>query len=357
MSEALLILELEAATPADGPVRRLEELGLAPRLVDAGWTRFLRVPWPASGRRSGDGPDELGAFRLPGVARVFRQDPPFVLAGRSWQAEDSVLEVRGHRLGGSGLQLIAGPCSVESLEQMREVAAVAREAGAGWLRGGAYKPRTSPYHFQGLGSAALGYLRRAADEQGLAVITELLDLRELAELQEHSDVIQVGSRNALNYPLLKELGRCGLPVLLKRGFGSTLEETVLAAEYVMSHGNPRVALCERGIRSFEPALRFTFDINALPWLKQRVHLPVVADPSHGTGDAALVPAVAKAALAAGADAIMLEVHPRPRLSLSDAAQALSLPAFQSLARELHTLAGVLGRQSVSAGLEGESCPR
>lgn len=342
MSAQLMILELPPRTePGTELLRRLTEAGLGFQLIEAGWTSFLRVPWPEGGRRAGDELPDAAAWQLPGVRRVWWQDEPFVLAGRAWQVADSCLEARGHRLGGGDLQLIAGPCSVESLEQMREVAAAAAGAGAGWLRGGAFKPRTSPYHFQGLGVAALDHLRRAADEHGLAVITELLDPRDLARVAEHSDVIQVGSRNAQNYPLLKELGRCGRPVLLKRGFGSTLEETVLAAEYVMSHGNPNVALCERGIRSFESATRFTFDINALPWLKQRVHLPLVADPSHGTGDAALVPAVARAAVAAGADGIMLEIHPRPAQSFSDAAQALTLDAFAVLARQLLALARLL----------------
>jgi 3-deoxy-7-phosphoheptulonate synthase len=339
-----LILELDpGAGLPDGLEERLAACGRPWQLVEAGWARFVRLDWPQAGRRDGDEAPQVEGWLVPGVRRAFRQDQPFVLAGRPWRAEDTRVEARGHRLGGGGWQLIAGPCSVESRAQMLEVADAAARAGAGWLRGGAFKPRTSPYHFQGLGLKALEHLRLAADEHGLAVITELLDPRELAAVAEHSDVIQVGSRNAQNFPLLKELGRCGRPVLLKRGFGSTLEETVLAAEYVMSHGNPAVALCERGIRTFESATRFTFDVNALPWLKARTHLPVVADPSHATGDAALVPAVARAALAAGADGIMLEVHPRPAQSISDAGQALSPRALFELARDLDRLARALGR--------------
>jgi 3-deoxy-7-phosphoheptulonate synthase len=348
---AWLILDLEPGEGLpEGLERRLEASGRPWRRVEAGWARFVRLEWPEAGRRDGDGEPRLDEWRLPGVRRVFRQDTPFVLAGRHWQERDTVVEARGHRLGGGGWQLIAGPCSVESLAQMREVADAAARAGAGWLRGGAFKPRTSPYHFQGLGLRALEHLRQAADEQGLAVITELLDPRELPAVAGHSDVIQVGSRNAQNFPLLKQLGRCGRPVLLKRGFGSTLEETVLAAEYVMSHGNPAVALCERGIRSFETATRFTFDVNALPWLKARTHLPVVADPSHATGEAALVPAVARAALAAGADGIMVEVHPHPTQSVSDAGQALSPRALEELAQGLSRLARALGRESVAEPL-------
>ena len=344
-TRTLLVLELDAPPRAGGPLlERLAARGLRGQVVEAGHSVFLRADWAdAAGRRQGERPPDLDDWRLPGVRRAFLQDEPFVLAGRAWQAQDTVVEARGHRLGGRELQVIAGPCSVESLEQMREVARAAAAAGAGWLRGGAYKPRSNPYHFQGLGEQALDYLRTAADESGLAVITEVLDARDLSRVAERSDVLQVGSRNAQNFPLLKALGRCGRPVLLKRGFGCTLEELVLAAEYVMSHGNPGVVLCERGIRTFESATRFTFDINALPWLKARVHLPVVADPSHGAGDAALVPAVAKAALAAGADGLMFEIHPHPAQSASDADQALSLEEFARLAVELKILAAALGR--------------
>lgn len=336
-----LVLDLAAPPAADHPLwEELAAAGLAGRLVAAGWASALRVP--LGGR---DDAQELRERlgRLPQVRRAFLTEQPFLLASRQWRAEDTVVEARGHRLGGGAWQLIAGPCSVENRAQMREVAQAAAAAGAGWLRGGAYKPRSSPYHFQGLGAPALDMLREAADESGLAVITEILDPRDLSRVAAASDVLQVGSRNAQNQALLKELGRCDKPVLLKRGFGCTVAETVLAAEYVMSHGNPRVALCERGIRGFDPAARFTFDVNALPWLKQRVHLPLVADPSHATGDAALVPAVAMAALAAGADGLMVEIHPDPPRSASDAGQALSLEDFQRLAASLRALARHLGR--------------
>jgi 3-deoxy-7-phosphoheptulonate synthase len=337
----ILVLDLETELPAAGLEALQQQLGaagLAGRLVEAGWCRLLRVPLPA-----GSPEPAPSAWRLAGVRRAFVQEDGSLLAARSWREADSVIAARGHRLGGGAWQLIAGPCSVEDRVQMREVAHAAAEAGAGWLRGGAFKPRSSPYHFQGLGAPALELLREAADERGLAVITELLDLRDLPLLAACSDVLQVGSRNSQNLPLLKELGRCGRPVLLKRGFGCTLEETVLAAEYVLCHGNPQVAICERGIRSFEPAMRFTFDLGAMPWLKQHVHLPVVADPSHATGDARLVPAVARGALAAGADGIMVEIHPRPDRSISDPDQALSLEAFGRLAAELRALAAALGR--------------
>jgi 3-deoxy-7-phosphoheptulonate synthase len=329
----VMVLELESPLPEDHALwKGLEDAGLWGQQVEARWATLVRVPLPLPL----DGPG-LEAWRGPGVRRVFQQRDSFVLAGRAWQSWNTVLEARGHRLGGGELQLIAGPCSVESRQQMLETAHAVAEAGAGWLRGGAYKPRTSPYQFQGLGDRGLDFLRQAADAAGLAVISEVLDVRDLPLMRERCDVIQVGSRNAQNLPLLKELGRCGLPVLLKRGFGCTVEETVLAAEYVMSHGNPHVALCERGIRSFETATRFTFDVNALPWLKGHCHLPIVADPSHATGQAALVPAVALAAVAAGADALMLEVHPSPSRSASDADQALSLEEFARVAKRARSL--------------------
>lgn len=329
----VMVLELDAPLPQGHALwKSLEDCGWWSQQVEASWATLVRVPLPQALSA-----DELRAWQLPGVRRVFQQRDSFVLAGRAWQAFDTVLEAKGHRLGGGELQLIAGPCSVESRQQMLETAMAVAEAGAGWLRGGAYKPRTSPYQFQGLGDKGLDFLREAADAAGLAVISEVLDVRDLPRMRERCDVIQVGSRNAQNLPLLKELGRCGLPVLLKRGFGCTVEETVLAAEYVMSHGNPKVALCERGIRSFETATRFTFDVNALPWLKGHCHLPVVADPSHATGQAALVPAVAMAAVAAGADALMLEVHPSPSRSASDAEQALTLEAFARVAGRARAL--------------------
>jgi len=334
---SILVLEFDMAPGPEHPLwHRLETMGWWGQLVEAGWATLVRIPLPSPVDK-----EEFGAWMLPGVRRAFVQRDSFVLAGRPWQCADTVLSARGHCLGGGELQLIAGPCSVESRQQMLETAQAVAEAGAGWLRGGAFKPRTSPYQFQGLGDKGLDYLRQAADAAGLAVISEVLDLRDLPRMVELCDVIQVGSRNAQNLPLLKELGRCGLPVLLKRGFGCTVEETVLAAEYVMSHGNAQVALCERGIRSFETATRFTFDINALPWLKRHCHLPLVADPSHATGQAALVPAVALAAVAAGADALMLEVHPSPARSASDAEQALSLEDFARVARQARALAAHL----------------
>jgi 3-deoxy-7-phosphoheptulonate synthase len=280
---------------------------------------------------------------LPGVKRVLLQDYPWILAGNVWRPEATTISYNKWALGGDELQIIAGPCSVEDRSQMLEIAAAVREVGAGWLRGGAFKPRSNPYHFQGLGLRGLEHLRLAADANGMAVVTEVMSLEDVDVVVEYSDVLQVGSRNAQHFPLLKRLGRSGKPVLLKRGFGCTVQETLLAAEYVMSHGNPHVAVCERGIRSFEDATRFTFDINAIPLMKRDSHLPLVADPSHGTGDSTLVESVARAALAAGADALMFEVHPTPEKSASDRDQALGIEEFAGIMKRLAPLAHACGK--------------
>lgn len=343
-----LVLELAADAPvAASLVEGLRAVsGAEPRRVEAGWARYLAAPLDAcGGRRDSDPPCDLSTWRAwPGVTRAWLQLEDAVLAGRAWAQGVEAAPMAGFRPGGEDLLLIAGPCSVESRAQMDEVAAAVAEGGAHWLRGGAWKPRSSPYEFQGLGRQGLELLRAAADAHGLGVITEVLGVEELPLVAEASDVLQVGSRNAQNFPLLKRLGACERPVFLKRGFGCTLRELVYAAEYVMAHGNPRVLLCERGIRSFEPATRFTFDINALPWLKQRVHLPVIADPSHGTGEAALVGPVARAAVAAGADGLMFEVAPDPKRAYSDGRQTLPLKDFAAVVDAVRAVAAAVGRR-------------
>ncbi|MBU8869580.1 MAG: 3-deoxy-7-phosphoheptulonate synthase [Gemmatimonadales bacterium] len=279
-----------------------------------------------------------------GVLRVWRQESEAVLSGRTWRPSDTIIQVGDAAIGGNGVAVIAGPCSVEDKSQMMEVAACLRETGASWLRGGAFKPRTSPYRFQGLGRKGLEYLKLASEEYGLPVVTEVMSIEEIEVVCEHSDVLQVGSRNAQNFPLLKALGSSGKPVLLKRGFGCFIDELLHAAEYLMSYGNPQVLVCERGIRSHEPSSRFTFDINAIPVLKSATHLPVVADTAHGTGNVDLVGPIAKAAIAAGADALMFEIHPHPALSYSDADQTLSLEQFAALMPEMAAVAGAVGRR-------------
>lgn len=343
-----LVLELRpGAEPESGLLQALRDAGRdEPRRVDAGWASYLAVPLAGcAGRRAGDEPCDLAAWRgRDGVARAWLQEDDAVLAGRGWAEGRPPFEAAGFVPGGEDLLLIAGPCSIESRGQMDEVAAAVAAGGARWLRGGAWKPRSSPYEFQGLGRRGLELLREAADAHGLRTITEVLGVDELPLVAATSDVLQVGSRNAQNFPLLRKLGDVDRPVFLKRGFGCTLRELVYAAEYVMAHGNPRVLLCERGIRSFEPATRFTFDVNALPWLKQRVHLPVIADPSHGTGDAALVGPVARAAVAAGADGLMFEVAPDPGRAASDGRQTLALADFARVVDGVRAVAAAVGRR-------------
>jgi len=257
----------------------------------------------------------------------------FRLASKEFR-ERTVVKVGNVTVGAGGAVVIAGPCSVESREQVMEVARAVKEAGAHMLRGGAFKPRTSPYSFQGLGEEGLKYLREAGDAFGLPVVTEVLDPRHVNLVAEYADVLQIGARNMQNFPLLREVGRSGKPVLLKRGFGSTIEELLSAAEYVLLEGNDQVMLCERGIRTFERATRFTLDIAAVPVLKELTHLPVIVDPSHAAGKRSLVPPLAKAALAAGADGLIIEVHPKPEEALSDGPQSLTPEDFAALMREL-----------------------
>ena len=261
---------------------------------------------------------------------------------RTAQDERSVLEIAGAKIGGGAFALIAGPCAVESREQLLETAIAVRDAGGTLLRGGAYKPRTSPYAFQGLGAEGLALLAEAKAETGLPVITEVMDPRELERVLEVADVLQIGSRNMQNYPLLIEAGRSGRPVLLKRGLSSTLDELLCSAEYVLKEGNDSVMLCERGIRTFETAYRFTLDLAAVPVLKERTHLPVIVDPSHAAGRRELVTPLSLAAAAAGADGVLVEVHPRPEEAVCDGPQALRTEEFASYAEHVRA-AAALGR--------------
>jgi len=280
---------------------------------------------------------------LPMVEKVLPILKPYKLASRDFQPENSVVAVNGVRVGGRSLAVIAGPCSVESREMLLAVAKEVKAAGAHLLRGGAFKPRTSPYAFQGLGEEALRYLAEAKRETGMPVVTELMDPREAMLVLKYADVIQVGARNMQNFRLLKELGMQKTPVLLKRGMSSTIRELLMSAEYIMSEGNYNVILCERGIRTFEDATRNTLDLSAIPVLKQLTHLPVLVDPSHGTGKWDLVAPMALAAVAAGADGVMVEVHPRPEEALSDGPQALLPYRFQRMMDDLKRVAEAVGR--------------
>jgi 3-deoxy-7-phosphoheptulonate synthase len=280
---------------------------------------------------------------LPGVREVIRISEPYKLAGRTFKAEDTVVDVAGVKVGAAEVIAMAGPCSVESREQVGEVARSVSAAGARVLRGGAFKPRTSPYSFQGHGEEALKWMRAAADQTGMAVVSEVMDPRQIEMMLRYVDCLQIGARNMQNFDLLKEVGKVRRPVLLKRGLSATIEEWLLSAEYILCGGNSQVVLCERGIRTFENYTRNTLDISAIPVVKKRSHLPIVVDPSHGTGRREKVIPMARAAVAAGADGLIIEVHNNPEKALSDGPQSLYPEQFDRLMSELRIIAPVLGR--------------
>jgi 3-deoxy-7-phosphoheptulonate synthase len=281
--------------------------------------------------------------RLPGVRDLVKITAPYKLVSRTFQPENTVVRVGATEIGGTRLAMIAGPCSVEGEEQTNQVAEALARVGGGILRGGAFKPRTSPYTFQGLGEEGLGILRRAADQHGLSVVTEVLDVSHVSLVERYADMLQVGARNMQNFPLLREVGRSSKPVLLKRGMSATIEEWLLAAEYILSAGNRQVALCERGIRTFETYTRNTLDLSCVPVVQQLSHLPVVVDPSHATGLRDKVGPMSRAAVAAGADGLMVEVHPNPERALSDGAQSLDLAQFEDMVKRCRAVAETVGR--------------
>lgn len=282
---------------------------------------------------------------LPGVEQVIRVLKPYKLVSRDFQPEDTVVTVGAASIGGGAFCVIAGPCSIESEDQMMATARAAKAAGATMVRGGAFKPRTSPYAFQGMGVEGLKLLRAAGDETGMPVVTEVLDVRDAATVAEYADVLQVGARNMQNFMMLDELGTMRKPILLKRGLSATLEELLSAAEYVLKGGNRDVILCERGIRTFETYTRNTLDLAAVAALKQLTHLPVVADPSHATGRRDLIAPMARAAIAAGADGLMIEVHPDPERARCDGPQSLTPADFQDLMRDLAPRIALEGKWS------------
>jgi 3-deoxy-7-phosphoheptulonate synthase len=280
----------------------------------------------------------------PGVAQVVPILKPYKLSSNQLRAgEPSVIDIDGRRIGGEHFSLIAGPCTVESRDQLMTTAHAVQDAGAALLRGGAYKPRTSPYAFQGLGQEGLRLLAEAKAETGMPIVTECMDARDLEPVLEVADVIQIGARNMQNYPLLAEVGRSGRPVMIKRGLSSTLEELLMAAEYVLKEGNPNVLLCERGIRTFETAYRFTLDLMAVPVLKQMTHLPVIIDPSHAAGRRDLVLPLSLAAAAIGADGIIVEVHPNPDEAICDGPQQLYADGFADYAVQVERAAALAGK--------------
>lgn len=280
---------------------------------------------------------------MPGVEKVVRITEKYKLVSREFHPSDSVVEVGNVKIGGGHLTVAAGPCSVESIEQLEEAAAAVKAGGAQFLRGGAFKPRTSPYDFQGLAEEGLKMLRKAADDHDLKVVTEIVDKDDIDLIGEYTDVYQVGARNMQNFQLLKALGKVNKPILLKRGLAATIDEWLNAAEYIASGGNENIILCERGIRTYENFTRNTLDLSAVVAVKELSHLPIVVDPSHGTGRREMVAPMARAAIAAGADGLIIEVHPHPEVALSDGAQSLTPDQFKKTMEEVKKIGNVMGK--------------
>jgi 3-deoxy-7-phosphoheptulonate synthase len=335
----MLVVMKPHATQADvdAVVEKIRSLGLTPHTIPGA----QRVAIGITGNKGGLDPGQFET--MPGVSDAIRVSQPFKLVSREVKEEDTVIDVGGVKLGGNALAIMAGPCSVESREQILEAAHAVKAAGAGFLRGGAYKPRTSPYEFQGLAEEGLKLLALAREQTGLKVVTEVMDVETLPMVADYADMLQIGARNMQNFSLLKQLGTIRKPILLKRGPSATIREWLMAAEYVVSRGNYQVALCERGIRTFENMTRNTLDLNAVPVLKALTHLPVMVDPSHGIGLRAHVSAMARAGIAAGADGIIVEVHPWPDKALSDGQQSLTPREFEELMRQVRGIAGAIGR--------------
>lgn len=321
-------------------VARLQELGYQASPV-FGEEKTIVLGIGGAEYRKTDFVDQLRAEAM--VEDVLLITKPYKLVSREYRSEDATVEVGGVPVGGPEIALMAGPCTVETEEQLFEIAEAVASAGARFLRGGAYKPTTSPYSFQGHGIGALRSLRSAADRNGLRVVTEVMDVRKVETVAEYADVLQIGTRNMQNYDLLREAGRSRRPILLKRGMSARVEEWLLAAEHIATTGNDQILLCERGIRTFETATRNTLDLNAVALAKQLSCLPVLVDPSHGTGKRDLVGPLARAAIAAGADGLLIEVHPSPDHAIKDGSQTIALDAFPTLVEELRRVAQAVGR--------------
>jgi 3-deoxy-7-phosphoheptulonate synthase len=319
-------------------LKRAEALGMTPHLVVGSERTAIGVtgdPRPVAR-------DQF--IQLPGVLDVVPITKPYKLASREFHPEDTQVQIGPIRVGGNQIVVMAGPCSVESRSQILETAHAVKEAGAHALRGGAFKPRTSPYSFQGMGVAGLELLAEARDETGLPIVTEVMSPSKVEIISRYADVLQIGARNMQNYALLHAVGESQQPVLLKRGMSATIDELLMAAEYVLSHGNRKVMLCERGIRTYETATRNTTDINAVPVLKNRTHLPVIMDPSHSTGHWEYVESIARASIAAGADGLIIEVHPSPNEAMSDGGQSLKPKRFAEMVKQVAAIAEAIGRE-------------
>ena len=336
----MLVVMQHGATPAqvEGVVRIIEEMGYQARPMPG-------TQRTAVGLVGNDGRvDSSRIEAMAGVAQVIHVTQPYKQVSREWREENTLVTIApGVTFGGPQIPLIAGPCSVESEQQIITAARAVRAAGATALRGGAFKPRTSPYSFQGLGKKGLELLALAKRETGLPIVTEAMDEEGAHLVAQYADCIQIGARNMQNYSLLKAVGKIGKPVLLKRGLAATINDLLMSAEYILSEGNEQVILCERGVRSFDPAARNMFDLTAVPIVHKLSHLPIIADPSHGTGLREKVTPMARAAVAAGADGIIVEVHPTPERALSDGGQSLYPEQFARLVTELRAIAGAIGR--------------
>jgi 3-deoxy-7-phosphoheptulonate synthase len=336
----MIVAMLESATEEqiDAVIGAMEEAGVHVHRTTGEMQTILAAVGPTAGL-------DLSKFEvLPGVMQVHRISSPYKLAGRAWRPQGTAIEFPNRAvIGGQKVALIAGPCAVENREQIFAIAEAVKAAGGAFLRGGAFKPRSSPYSFQGLGIPGLRLMREAADANGLAIVSEVMEIAQIDAMLPFIDCFQVGARNMQNFNLLRELGLVRKPVLLKRGIAATVEELLLSSEYILSGGNYEVILCERGIRTYETATRNTMDISAIPVLKKLSHLPVVADPSHGTGRRDMVAPMAKAAVAAGADALLIEIHPNADKAVSDAAQTMYLEDFAKLTAELRVVAQAVGR--------------
>ncbi len=322
----------------DEVVKRAESLGLDVQLNLGTDKTVVAILGSNTGQLSTD----IFAV-LPGVESVTRIMKPYKLASREFKNKDSIVSVNGVEIGGNRIVVMAGPCAVESEEQLREIARVVKDSGASILRGGAFKPRTSPFSFQGLKTAGLELLSSASKQFDLPVITEVVDPGDVDLVSKHSDILQVGSRNMQNYSLLTNIGKTRCPVVLKRGFSCTVTEWLTAADYLLAEGNSQVILCERGIRTFEDSTRFSLDLSSIPVIKKYSHLPIIVDPSHTAGHYSLVPALAKGAIAAGADGLLIEVHPNPKEALVDGLQSLTPSDFSRLMKELSLIARSVGR--------------
>jgi 3-deoxy-7-phosphoheptulonate synthase len=336
----LVVMERHAtAEQVQAVARRIETMGFQSRTLTGRQRTAVAV-------LGNEGSVDVARFAdLGGIKACVPISEPYRQAAREWQPENTVVRLaNGVSIGGDEVVVMAGPCSVESERQIVETAHRVRDAGAAVLRGGAFKPRTSPYSFQGVGEAGLAWLAQARAETGLAIVTEVMDTESVDLVARHADVLQIGARNMQNFSLLRRVGRAGKPVLLKRGYAATVSELLQAAEYLLAEGNEQVILCERGVRGFDGATRFVLDLSAIPLVHRLSHLPIVADPSHGTGIRGKVLPMARAAVAAGADGLLVEVHPTPERALSDGVQSISPEEFMELMRQCRAIADVLGRR-------------